>query len=192
MSFDISTPAPYYYHIGDCYAEKPAQDLHKEVYQFYEETDSHNNYQLSIPLLLGAQLEDVKLYEEVLQKMYPLFGLSKDSDVQEIATIVETWGKKASFHLWLIGRILVAADRIQDEKTAHQMSLFMEIALEEQPINPFSTWAWGYLAVYHATDEEKYPHYREKMMTALELLQQQEREQVGQDHLWRQDSRRFL
>lgn len=153
-------------------------NLRKVLAEVHDSTDLTNSYQLSIPLLVSAQLGDQDLYRKVKTRMFQNLELSDGLKTDEL---LSKWGQKASFNLWLLGRVLVSADQIKDEPTRSQVAFWMQEALEAQEtVDAFSAWAWGYLAA----DAKRYPYCLGKMLDATAALKTQAGEKEKDNVQW--------
>lgn len=115
-------------------------------------------YQLSMPLLASAQQGNLAQYRKILPQMKKaLKNISED-------------GKQNAYKAWLMGRVILAADSIDDQATLfgnHSeagMITQLETILKDPATTQdcFSAWAFAYLA---AVNSQIYGQVRDKMLS---------------------------
>ncbi|MBA3816258.1 MAG: hypothetical protein H0X29_07010 [Parachlamydiaceae bacterium] len=184
-------PPAYHFQVEERYTVKSEcysinnEELKTKLYELYSKTDQSSSYQLTISLLLSSQLGDVELYTEVLKKIYTNLGLTFKTTPEEFQSIVAGWEGQVSFNIWLLGRVLVSADNMQDKHTGSRVASLMHSSLTTiEKVDPFSTWAWGYLAAHYASDKKEYPYYRIQMLESTEALKKQAIEKEKDNVQW--------
>lgn len=118
-------------------------------------------YSLSIPMIGDAELGTAD-YPFTQGRMvwsleHPDSPLQKD---------VPSWMRTNSFKAWMWGRVLLAADSVNDTTTINKALANLRILLDDtQPTatdNPaFYTWAWAYRAAYN---QQEYAISKDKML----------------------------
>lgn len=108
-------------------------------------------YSASLPLIASAELGDKKRYDITLTHMLN----SLDKNTQD-----------HPFKAWMLGRILLAADDMNDADTIKKARQKLNEYLNEDS-SAFSAWAWGYRA---ALDSKNYALYKKSMLDAAETL----------------------
>lgn len=99
-------------------------------------------YQLSMPLLVSAQLGNKALYQKALIRMNKAMDAMEDSP----------------FKAWIYGRILLAAQGIKDEKTVSKTLTGLTNLLDGfikndgTGLDRFTVWSLGYLAALDMTE----------------------------------------
>lgn len=125
-----------------------------------------NLYTASLPLIASAELGDAKRYQFSRKQM-----LEYLSNFTSYRDEFPEWMCNASFKAWMWGRVLLAANKMDDKLTVLEAKSSL-IDLLENPLtehtNPaFLAWAWGYRA---ALNLEEYQHCREKMLEGAKSL----------------------
>lgn len=113
----------------------------------YETADKNDAYSLSMPLLASAELGHLLIYRTLLPEMQAALNrLPNDA-------------RKA----WLLGRVLSAAESVNDKATANKAREQMVVILKKSPHNAFYAWSLGYLA---ASNKTEYQRFKNAMLTA--------------------------
>lgn len=124
---------------------------------------STNPYTASLPLLASAELQDDKRYQAARKQM--LAFLSDDPEH------FPEWMRSHSFNAWMQGRVLSAADQMNDKDGALQANRELTALLEQKATDKdssaFFAWAWGYRAAHN---QEEYAASKKKMMSEAALL----------------------
>lgn len=129
---------------------------------------ANNPYLLSLPLLASALAGDSALYNQVLPKIYSAL---QDNDMPLSSS------KKA----WLLGRILLAADTIDDQNTIRDVRLELATSLEDITTNDeFFAWAVGYLA---GSSHDLYKKYKDTTQKAADTLMNKYQQDASHDNL---------
>ncbi len=115
-------------------------------------------YAASLPLIASAELGDQSRYIIMLAKMLEqLEVLDKSSE--------KNWMQNNSFKAWMWGRILLAADSMNDIATVNKakdvLKELLKADLTPQDNFAFYTWAWGYRA---ALDQKQYANSKKRML----------------------------
>lgn len=110
-------------------------------------------YAASLPLIASAGLGDEKRYDATrTQMLNALDTLDKKPDD------CPQWMRNNSFKAWMLGRVLLAADNMKDDKTVSQTKNKLSLLLEEKMTKDdnfaFFTWAQGYRAALNKTEYE--------------------------------------
>lgn len=117
--------------------------------------NAEDPYNLSIVLLASGLQADKKTYQEILLKI--IKSLNQISDYSQ-----------NSFKSWMLGRIVFAANCMDDHETVINTIVQLKKLLEDSKTakDAFSTWAFGYLAgMVH-----EYAYAKERMLAmAMEL-----------------------
>lgn len=94
-------------------------------------------YQLSLPLLISAQLGDAGLYQQSLDKIQ-----------ESLRSPDNTNPNQNSFRAWMYGRMLMASKSIGDTATMDKTKNELKNLLNDKNTmqDRFTAWAWGYLA----------------------------------------------
>lgn len=120
-------------------------------------------YAASLPMIMSAELGDKERYSHSARKM---IGLLADLDSTP-ANFAE-WMRGQSFKAWMWGRVLLAADSINDvEGVALAKTKLSALLTEETDDFAFATWAWGYRA---ALDQTEYKLSKETMLQQAKKL----------------------
>lgn len=101
------------------------------------ERTNDSAYQLSMQLLISAQLGNEELYQRALLKIEAAMQNEIFSDISQ-----------NSFKAWLYGRILLAAHSINDAVTITKTLRELKAVLQDKNTlsDRFSAWSWGYIA----------------------------------------------
>lgn len=125
-----------------------------------------NPYAVSIPLIASAQLKDETRYQSAREKM--LYALS-NLDIHP--NQFPEWMRNNSFKAWMLGRLLLAANHIDDKaivlQTKKKLALLLKSDITTKDNIAFLAWAWGYLA---ALDETEYKIATNTMMISADVL----------------------
>lgn len=120
--------------------------------------DAKDAYQLSLPLLVSAQLGNKELYDRALAKM--IVAMKKISAPSQ-----------NSFKAWLYGRMVFAAHSMHD--SFHEQQYLKELMLllddPQTARDRFTTWAMAYVAAANQTD---YQQLKEKLKVSADVLTQ--------------------
>lgn len=121
--------------------------------------------QLSVPLIAAAMEKNTEAYHDLLSRMVK--ALSTPSNHNNINNNINT---SLSHQAWLLGRILLAAQNIDDQPTAKKAANIMLGLLENNKItyNEYYAWAWAYLADYYADQPKLYNKYKLEMFNAAD------------------------
>ncbi len=123
-------------------------------------------YELTMPLLISAKQKDQKVYSSAIEKI-----LAQTHD-------------PTSFNLWLLGRVIVAADDMGEKDRANDIAAVVHKQLLLLPKSDnFSTWTWGYLAAHYAHSKE-YQECKENMLSGIEDLQAKTEEREQDNVQW--------
>jgi hypothetical protein len=142
-------------------------------------------YASTMPLLANAILGNKDKTLNIMQKMLSELGLkdvSTNHFKSEQSTEVFLQHAKANplpfaqdspvaSWSWLLGRVLVAAHRVDDPVTATNTAELMINVLSSQPLpnDPFHAWTWGYLLAYYASSSlTEYELYKQTMLDVSE------------------------
>jgi hypothetical protein len=147
-------------------------------------SSSQDPYAESLPLIASAEIGDKKRYELAREKM--LNGLEILDKNPESAP---QWMQNNSFKAWMWGRVLLAADSVNDTSTAMEAQERLQILLKENVTASdnfaFFTWAWGYRAAY---DKKEYEISKKRMLddaSKLTMIFNESREHGAlSDALW--------
>lgn len=123
-------------------------------------------YAASIALIASAEIGDEKQYQVILSKMITLLENLNKTTESNIA-----WMQNNSFKAWMWGRVLLAADSMDDTNTVIEAQKKLHGLLEKDFSSndnlAFFAWAWGYRA---GLNEQEYTISKAKMLdTAMRL-----------------------
>lgn len=152
------------------------EELFDALYQ--RDSDSKDSYKLSV-LLLGAETPEA--YQDLLEKIFHSLGISPDDSAEQIA---QTFQGDTGFTSWILGRILVSSLDHADVRTASKIAEAMDLLLKEAPCTEFSTWAMGYLTIYHAQHPAEYAEMKERLNAFTEQLKKQKGETEKDNVIW--------
>ncbi len=164
--------------VANCADTRDIQSLMGKV---EKATDLRSPYSVSIPLLGAAYSNHKVEYGKWKEAIFQAFGIKNDEPVD---SIVEKLQDKASENAWILGRLLVANLRMGDSSAKKTASIIQQL-LQKAPVDPFSAWAWGYLAIFYAqTQPDEYPSVKEQMMQCSDTLMKQPEEKGKDNVLW--------
>jgi hypothetical protein len=116
-------------------------------------------YTASLPLIAAAELGDAKRYEVSKNQMLKALEM-----LDEQPTNYSEWMRNNSFKSWMWGRVLLAADSMNDGTTIsiakNKLAVLLEEKITPQDSLAFFTWGWGYRA---ALDQKEYDASYKKM-----------------------------
>lgn len=117
-------------------------------------------YAASLPMIASAELGDEERYKiAYTQMLHTLDNLEKKPDDYP------QWMRNNSFKAWMWGRVLSAADSMNDVKAITQakskLSPLLEQQMTEEDSFAFFTWARGYRT---AVSQKKYEIFSKKMI----------------------------
>jgi hypothetical protein len=146
---------------------------------------SKDPYAASLPLIASAELGDEKRYDVALtQMLHTLDALeTKPNDCPQ-------WMRNNSFKAWMWGRVLLAANSMNDVKTSSQaknkLIAFLNEKVTKEDSLAFMTWAWGYRA---AANQAEYGISSKRMIDdAMQLTEKYKEEPKNHsalsDALW--------
>lgn len=165
--------------IASCANTREIQTLRDRV---EKTTNVTSPYSVTIPLLAAAYMHDAPGFKKWREAIVRAFGINNEDSVE---SIVETLQGKASENAWILGRLLIANLRMEDLVSAQKIASVMEGLLEETLVDPFSSWAFGYLAIFYAqTKLSQYDSVKERMLGTIDELMLQPNEQGKDNVLW--------
>lgn len=126
----------------------------------------------SMALLNASMLNEKILYDETKALLLKEINLNQSKSIEEN---IETIKKhpKPTLVAWVIGRVVMAANTINDIETAKYYSELLDTFLKDKSIDndAFKTWAGGYLLGYYAnTNNEKYIATKIKVEESTNVL----------------------
>lgn len=138
---------------GQKYADRFMVSSNMEVLSREAKDDQ---YRLGMVLYASAKQGDEKLYRKTLLSM------TKD----------EKDSKQNSYNAWQLGRVLLAADCINDSTTVKSTLSELKTLLADTntPKDAFTAWAWGYLA---ALNDDEYKLAKNNILTSAQILTEQ-------------------
>jgi hypothetical protein len=121
---------------------------------------SHDPYAASLPLIASAEIGDRKRYELAREKMR-----NSLESLDQHPENAPQWMQNNSFKAWMWGRMLLAADSVNDANTVIKSQARLQALLKENSTTndnfAFFTWAWGYRAAY---DKKEYDISKKRML----------------------------
>lgn len=127
---------------------------------------AENPYVASLPLIASAEIGDKTRYTIALTNM-----LKALENLDTISGSSAVWMQNNSFKAWIWGRILLAADSIDDFDTVIKAQKKLEEFLEKDATDndnfAFFTWAWGYRA---AINQKEYTISKKRMLDDAKIL----------------------
>lgn len=127
---------------------------------------ANNPYAVSLPLIASATLGDSIRYARTLALMMDQINALDVSPEK-----FDSWMRSNSFKAWMWGRILLAANSIDDVKTVdvakEQLSKLLQEPLTTNDNAAFFVWAWGYRAALNQTE---YQNSVDRMMDGAAQL----------------------
>ncbi|HEX4044842.1 MAG TPA: hypothetical protein VHZ76_04170 [Gammaproteobacteria bacterium] len=159
------------------YAERST--ITKNIHYLAEQA-KHDEYRLSIVLLASAQQGDEKIYRK---------ALLETEDALNAVNPLEKNVKHNSYIAWLLGRMLIAADSIEDKTTITKTleKLKRLLADNNTKKDAFTAWGWGYLA---ALNKEEYSAAKNTLFASAAALSnsyQQTKRNIPTDTINQQD-----
>jgi hypothetical protein len=128
---------------------------------------SQSAYDYSLPLTAYALQGNSQAYHKLLPAM--------------LATLNTIPDEQISFRAWLRGRVVLAADLVDDKTNFTDQLFLLQIELAKLKINDkFSSWAWGYLAIVSKDSAEVF-------RSALEVCEERIKHYEGMRHAKRAD-----
>lgn len=141
---------------GTDFAKKSA--MTEDIESLLASAKGDDAYTISMPLLVSARLGDSALYSKSLAAM--------QSAMQSKKLIPSD---QNSFKAWMYGRILLAADSIDDSETVSKTLIDLNVLLHDKETadDAFDAWAVGYLA---ALNDVEYNDYKDVLKKSSEAL----------------------
>ncbi len=122
-----------------------------------------DEYRLSMVVIASAQQGNEKLYQKTLMELQnKLNAVAKNKKDP----------KNNSYRAWHLGRILLAADSIDDKHTVAQILPELKSLLTDEKTakDAYSAWGWGYLA---SLNKKEYKSAKSKMLESANALTEQ-------------------
>jgi hypothetical protein len=164
--------------ISSCVHSKKIQSLVQNV---EASTKLDSAYSITLPLLGAAYTHNKAAYNTWKHNLFKAFSVDENATSAQIAQGLE---KDANQNAWLLGRLVVASMLMKDDKTASKAAEAMKILLEKKAtVDCFSSWAWGYLAIYTQQNQpNEYPAIKKQMLETIQKLSQDPQEK-GKDNV---------
>jgi hypothetical protein len=142
-------------------------------------------YSASLPLIASAELGDEKRYEIANSQMLQSLEI-----LEKIPDKYPQWMHNNSFKAWMWGRVLSAADSMNDAKNIthakSRLSILLEMNTEKDDNFAFLTWAWGYRAALNQTEYaiSNKKMINDAMQLAIKYKLKPENHEALSDTLW--------
>lgn len=164
--------------ISSCMHNKKIEELFHNV---ETSTQLDSAYSTTLPLLGAAYTHNKAAYYAWKHNLFKDFSVDENASSAQIAASLE---KDSTQNAWLLGRLVVASLLMNDDKTAHTAAEAMIILLEKNPsVDCYSSWAWGYLAIYCQENQStEFPAVKKQMLKTIQKLSQDPKEK-GKDNV---------
>ncbi len=128
---------------------------------------ANDPYAASLPMIMSAELGDAKGYQANSAQMLKMLEM-----LESKPEMFPQWMQSNSFKAWMWGRVLLAADSINDvgrvSMAQNKLSTLLNGKITDKDSSAFFTWAWGYRAALNPSEYQNAG--KDKMMEGARQL----------------------
>jgi len=108
---------------------------------------------LSMFMIAAAMGVDVSLYKKISEDMLANLCIKSEYGNGDYETAANYFKDEKTFLAWMLGRLLIAANEVNDIVTVYNVEAFLTVCLEDADTKDhYAVWAWGYWGTVYLHD----------------------------------------